>query len=175
MERYGAKQLVDGLIVQDWGVTYDELEPFYDRFEKIAGTSGTAGVINGVKKPGGTPSKDRAAANIRRLRWFAASGATSSTRRPPSSAIIPSRFRGGTIGAPYKNPLGVNLAPCTYCGYCQLYGCGNWSKSSPNACIMPALKQRSNFTVLTECEVLHINKTRWQDGDGRHLHGLGGQ
>jgi hypothetical protein len=40
---------------------------------------------------------------------------------------------------------------------------------------MPALKQRSNFTVLTECEVLHINKTRWQDGDGRHLHGLGGQ
>jgi hypothetical protein len=45
-ERYGAKKMA-GLQLQDWGVTYDEMEPFYDRFERIAGTSGYAGNLNG--------------------------------------------------------------------------------------------------------------------------------
>jgi gluconate 2-dehydrogenase alpha chain len=45
----------------------------------------------------------------------------------------------GTISQAYINPLGVRMGPCTYCGYCQLFGCGNWSKSSPNACVVPAL------------------------------------
>lgn len=55
VSRYGAKQLAEGLIVQDWGVTYDELEPYYDRFEKIAGISGKAGVLNGQIMQGGNP------------------------------------------------------------------------------------------------------------------------
>lgn len=159
MERYGAKQIVDGLILQDWGVTYNDLEPFYDRFEKIAGTSGTAGVINGIKQKGGnpfegsrrspypTPPLERSRANL--LFTEAAE------RMGYSPFPVPSAM----IGGPYTNPLGVNLAPCTYCGYCQLYGCGNWSKSSPNACVLPALMQRSNFSVVTEAEVTKINLT----------------
>lgn len=159
MERYGARQLVDGLIVQDWGVTYDELEPFYDRFEKIAGTAGTAGVVKGEKKPGGNPfegsrSSDYPTPALVRSRWNDIFDETTKTM-----GYHPFPVPAGTIGAPYRNALGIDLAPCTYCGFCQLYGCGNWSKSSPNACIMPVLKQRSNFTVLTECEVLQINKT----------------
>lgn len=35
-DRYHHMPLADGLIVQDWGVSYAELEPFYDRVEKIA-------------------------------------------------------------------------------------------------------------------------------------------
>ncbi|WP_182356093.1 GMC family oxidoreductase [Komagataeibacter europaeus] len=159
MQRYGAGQMVDGLILQDWGVTYDDLEPFYDRFEKIAGTSGTAGVINGQRQPGGnpfegsrtspypTPALERSRANV----LFA----EAATRLGYHPFPVPSAM----IGAPYKNALGLNLAPCTYCGYCQLYGCGNWSKSSPNICILPVLMQRPNFTVVTECEVIRINTT----------------
>ena len=41
--RYGKEKIAKGVILQDWGVTYDELEPFYDRFEKIAGVSGKIG------------------------------------------------------------------------------------------------------------------------------------
>ena len=36
-------------------MSYQELEPFYDQFEKVAGTSGTAGNINGQIQPGGNP------------------------------------------------------------------------------------------------------------------------
>ena len=54
------------------------------------------------------------------------------------------------------------MGPCTYCGYCLYYGCGNFSKSSPNACVIPALMQRENFTVLTDSAVVKVNKA--EDG-----------
>jgi gluconate 2-dehydrogenase alpha chain len=53
--RYGAKVIPDGMTIQDWGVTYDELEPHYDRFEYLCGTSGTAGNLNGTLQDGGNP------------------------------------------------------------------------------------------------------------------------
>ena len=36
-QRYGKKILDPELTIQDWGVTYDELEPHYDRFEYLCG------------------------------------------------------------------------------------------------------------------------------------------
>ena len=46
-QRYGAAFLPEGMTIQDWGVTYDELEPHYDAFEYLSGTSGTAGNLRG--------------------------------------------------------------------------------------------------------------------------------
>ena len=48
------------MTIQDWGVTYDDLEPHYDQFEYLCGTSGTAGNINGTD-PGRWQSVRRAA------------------------------------------------------------------------------------------------------------------
>ena len=42
-QRYGAKFLPDDMTIQDYGVTYDELEPHYDQFEYLCGTSGDCG------------------------------------------------------------------------------------------------------------------------------------
>src|SRR5258708_9759188 len=39
--------------IQDWGVTYDELEPHFDRFEYLLGTAGKAGNIKWQIQPGG--------------------------------------------------------------------------------------------------------------------------
>src|ERR1700760_4462137 len=54
-ERYGANFLDPELPIQDWGVTYADLEPHYDRFEYLCGTSGTAGNLNGRIQAGGNP------------------------------------------------------------------------------------------------------------------------
>ena len=43
------------MTIQDWGVTYDDLEPYYDKFEYLCGTSGKAGNIKGEKQAGGNP------------------------------------------------------------------------------------------------------------------------
>ena len=41
--------------LQDWGVTYNELEPHFDRFEKICGMVGKAGNLAGKIQSGGNP------------------------------------------------------------------------------------------------------------------------
>ncbi len=43
------------MTIQDWGVTYDDLEPHYDHFERLCGTSGKAGNLRGQKVEGGNP------------------------------------------------------------------------------------------------------------------------
>jgi choline dehydrogenase-like flavoprotein len=54
-QRYGADFLPADMTIQDWGITYDELEPYYDRFEYLCGTSGTAGNLRGQIMEGGNP------------------------------------------------------------------------------------------------------------------------
>jgi gluconate 2-dehydrogenase alpha chain len=53
--RYGEGALPEDSTVQDWPVTYHELEPYYDRFEYLLGVSGKAGNIQGRAQPGGNP------------------------------------------------------------------------------------------------------------------------
>jgi gluconate 2-dehydrogenase alpha chain len=43
------------MTIQNWPVTYDELEPFHDRFEKLCGVSGKAGNLRGNIVGGGNP------------------------------------------------------------------------------------------------------------------------
>src|SRR5258708_28628211 len=54
-EKYGAKAIPDTMSIQDWPVSDDKLEPFYDRFDKLCGVSGQAGNLRGTKVPGGNP------------------------------------------------------------------------------------------------------------------------
>ena len=73
------------------------------------------------------------------------------------SATTRSRSPRPTCRGAYTNPLGVQLGPCTYCGFCEKFGCGNYSKASPQTTILPVLMRKPNFTLRTECEVLKIN------------------
>jgi gluconate 2-dehydrogenase alpha chain len=54
-QRYGKNAIPAEMTVQDWGVTYDELEPYYDKFEKLCGVSGKAGNLRGQIIDGGNP------------------------------------------------------------------------------------------------------------------------
>jgi gluconate 2-dehydrogenase alpha chain len=54
-EKYGAKAIPETMSIQDWPVSYDELEPFYDRFDKLCGVSGQAGNLRGTRVAGGNP------------------------------------------------------------------------------------------------------------------------
>lgn len=67
----------------------------------------------------------------------------------------------------------MQLGPCNCCGFCERYGCKNDSKSSPQVCVLDALKRKSNFSDKTECEVLKIEKGAdgKAQGGGRHERG----
>jgi gluconate 2-dehydrogenase alpha chain len=50
--------------VQDWGVTYEDLEPHYWRAEQMMGVGGRAGNLRGKIMQGGNPFEGRARTNI---------------------------------------------------------------------------------------------------------------
>src|SRR5579885_873459 len=51
--RYGNSAVPAGSTLEDWPLTYDELEPYYDRVEYEVGVSGKAGNIQGRIDPDG--------------------------------------------------------------------------------------------------------------------------
>ena len=79
------------MTIQDLGVTYDDLEPYYDQFEYLCGTSGTAGNLQGQIIEGGNPfegPRSRPYPNRHRR----SRSATPCSPRPRASSAI-SRFR----------------------------------------------------------------------------------
>src|SRR4051812_48022126 len=54
-ERYGKSFIPADMTIQDWGITYAELEPYYEKFERVAAVSGKAGNLRGQIVAGGNP------------------------------------------------------------------------------------------------------------------------
>jgi len=54
-ERYGKSFIPEDMTIQDYPVSFEELEPHFDHFEKVCGTSGIAGNLRGEIRPGGNP------------------------------------------------------------------------------------------------------------------------
>jgi gluconate 2-dehydrogenase alpha chain len=157
LQRYGKSAMPDDMTLQDYPVTYAELEPYFDRFEKLAGISGKAGNLHGQIQPGGDPFEGPRSSeypNPPTQRTLAhqlfADAATHLGHHPfPAPSANMSRS--------YTNPLGVTLGQCSYCGFCERFGCANYAKSSPQTCVLPALMPRENFEARTLCNVTRIN------------------
>jgi gluconate 2-dehydrogenase alpha chain len=160
VQRYGKNFLPSDMTIQDWGITYDDLEAYYDRFEYLCGTSGTAGNLNGVIKQGGNPFEGPRSREYPTPAQKQPYGPTLFAKAAIEMGYKPFPQPSGNLSQAYTNPLGVALGPCTYCGFCEWFGCGNYSKASPQTTILPALVRRANFEARTNCEVLKINLDR---------------
>ena len=155
-ERYGASKIPADMTIQDWGVTYDELEPFYDRFEYLCGTSGTAGNLDGTIQPGGNPFEGPRSRPYPTPAMQQGYGHALWAKAATELGYHPFPQPSGNLSQAYTNPLGVTAGQCSYCGFCEWFGCANASKASPQTTILPALVLRPNFEARTECEVTRI-------------------
>lgn len=163
-ERYGAAFLPQDMTIQDWGVTYDELEPHYDQFEYLCGTCGTAGNLKGQIQQGGNPfegPRSRPYPNPAQKQGY---GHTLWAKAAQELGYKPFPQPSGNMSQAYINPLGVRMGPCTYCGFCEWFGCGNYSKASPQTTVLPVLIRKSNFEARDNSEVTKINLDR----SGKH-------
>ena len=145
------------MTIQDWPVNYDELEPYYDRFEKLCGMSGKAGNIRGKIKPGGNPFEGWRSSEYPTPPLKQNYGPALFAEAARKTGHVPFPQPASNLSEAYLNPLGVKLGQCTYCGFCERFGCGNYSKASPQTCVLPALLRFPNFTAQTESEVTKIN------------------
>lgn len=156
-ERYGRRFMDPELTIQDWGVTYDELEPHYDRFEYLCGISGTAGNVKGKILPGGNPFE------APRSRPYP----TPAQKEPYFAALFRKAVSGmgyhpypqpsGNLSQPYTNPEGIELNTCVFCGFCERFACEHYAKSSPQTTVLPILLKNPNYELRTGCHVLKIN------------------
>ncbi len=158
VERYGEQKLPEGSRIVDWPISYDDLEPYYDRVEREIGVSGQAGNINGQLIEGGNPYEGR-------------------RQRPyPFPPIRPSASN--EVFAEAAKRLGYHPFPCptailsrdwgerkacVYCGFCRDYGCHVGAKSSTLDTMIPAALATGNVELLTHCRVQRVNV----DADGR--------
>lgn len=156
-ERYGAKFLPEDMTIQDWGITFDELEPYFDKFEYLCGTSGKAGNIKGSKQDGGNPFEGPRSRDYPTPPQKQPYGPILFAQAAKEMGYHPFPQPSGNLSQAYANPLGLTVGQCTYCGFCEWFGCGNYSKASPQTTILPALVQKPNFKARTECEVVRIN------------------
>lgn len=159
-ERYGKRFIPEGMTIQDFGVSYEELEPFFDYAEKVFGTSGTAWSINGKvvgRGKGANPfAPDRssdfplpAQKNPVSVQLF--------EKAARDAGMNPYNLPSANTSGPYTNPYGAQMGPCNFCGFCSGYACYMYSKASPNVNILPALRQEKGFELRNNAHVLRVN------------------
>jgi gluconate 2-dehydrogenase alpha chain len=159
-EKHGASHLPEGLAVQDWGVTYDDLEPHYWRAEQMMGVSGKAGNLRGKIVEGGNP--------------FEAPRANEYPLPPLKKSYLSTLFEEATkklgyhphpipaanLSEDYRNPDGISRLGCAYCGFCERFGCMIGAKSQPSNTLLPVLQRHKNFELRTGSwvrRILHKN------------------
>ena len=158
------KRLPEDHAIQDWGVTYDELEPHYARVEALLGISGKAGNIRGKQIEGGNIFEG----------WRSAEYPTPPTKIPYFSAMFrdaaislgyhPYPNPAATVSQAYTNPDGITRAGCTYCGFCERFGCMIGAKAQPTNTLLPVIQKRKNVSIRAGASVRRVVHDDTQSG-----------
>ncbi|QUS37016.1 GMC family oxidoreductase [Falsirhodobacter algicola] len=156
-ERFGLDLIPDDMLVQDYPFSWEEMEPHFDMFEKVCGTSGRAGVLNGQRREGGNPFEGSRSAEYPLGPNPDYLGSEMFTWAAREAGYNPYPIPASNASASYVNPYGCQMGPCNACGFCSDYGCLNYSKASPNVNILPVLRRRQGFELRANAQVLRIN------------------
>ena len=169
IERYGAAAIPEDSSLTDWPISYAELEPYYDRAEYELGVSGQAGNLRGAIVEGGNPFEGPR------------------SRDYPMPALIPDQsgllFNAGAHNLgyhPFASPRAILSQPyngrpaCTYCSFCQTFGCFIGAKSSILVTKLPEADATGNFTLITGAMCRKINTDASGRATGLSYYGIDG-
>lgn len=154
--RYGKHALAEELTIADWGMSYDELEPYYDRFEKLCGTSGKAGNLRGERIEGGNIFEGPRQNDYPNPPLIPSQAGTLFAAAAKSLGYHPYPTPSANLSREYTNPEGATLNPTLYCGHCDRFGCATNSKASPNSTILPVLLDEPLFELRCDSWVTEI-------------------
>jgi gluconate 2-dehydrogenase alpha chain len=155
-QKHGAAKLPADLAVQDWGVTYDQLEPHYWYGEQMLGVSGKAGNLRGKIIEGGNPFEGPRQNEYPTPPLKDSYYSTLFAEATKKLGYHPHTQPACNLSQTYKNPDGVTRPACAYCGYCERFGCMIGAKAQPSNTLMPVLAQRKNFELRTGAWVRRI-------------------
>ena len=110
---------------------YDEIEHCYDQFEYLCGISGKAGNLKGQIQRGGNPFEGPRAREYPNppLKMPYASTLVRRSGEGSGLSSLPAARRQHVAGL-MSIRWACAMGECTYCGYCERFGCANYSKAS---------------------------------------------
>ncbi len=155
-ERYGKNAIPEEMTIQDLPVSYDELEPYYDKFEKLCGVSGKAGNLRGKIVDGGNVFEGPRQNEYPNPPLAKSLAGTIMDEASRSLGYHPFQAPSSNASETYTNPEGMTLGACEYCGHCERFGCEANAKASPNVCVLPALLADSKFELRTNAIVKEL-------------------
>jgi gluconate 2-dehydrogenase alpha chain len=155
-QRYGKKFIPEDMTIQDYPVTFEELEPHFDHFEKVCGATGTAGNLRGTVKPGGNPFEGPRSDEFPSAPLPPVYSSQLFAKAAGELGYKPFPLPSANSSRAYTNPYGVRLGPCNMCGFCERFGCFLYSKAAPQTTILPILVDRPNLEVRTNSYVTRI-------------------
>lgn len=153
VERFGEDALPEDTMVVDWPISYEDLEPYYDRVEWEQGVSGRAGNVNGVTVEGGNPfeaprRRDYPMPPLRRgaadARFVEACKRLGYHPFPQPAAIASVEFNGRPA--------------CEYCGFCHGFPCHVDAKTSTQVTSIPAALATGNLEIRPFTRVFQVNR-----------------
>ena len=155
-EKYGAGAIPDDMTIEDWPVSFADLEPHYDRFDKICGASGQAGNLRGKIIAGGNPFEGPRSDDYPNKAGRTGLGPDMFGEAAKKLGYHPFPLPVATSTAPYVNPEGITLGACEYCGHCNRTACEANAKASPNVNVLPVLRADPKFELRTRSFVTRL-------------------
>lgn len=128
--------------VVDWPISYEDLEPYYDKVEKVVGVSGKIVKHKHLEPRSSTdlPYPELQTNGV--TQWFDAACKVLGYESIPTPRAILS-----------QNALGRNA--CYYSNFCGSYGCASGAKGSGRA----ALLQKCSAKIITDAFVYKLEST----------------
>ncbi|WP_306056727.1 GMC family oxidoreductase [Natronococcus wangiae] len=156
IDEYGEEKIPENMQLQDWGISYEELEPSYDEFEYTAGIAGEAGNIEDEIQDDGNPYEG---ARQREYPLPPMQETPVLERFKETTADLgyePFQQPSANLTESYTNPDGVQQGQCEYWGYCERFGCEWGAKASPITTVLPAAQETESFELRTHADVVEL-------------------
>ena len=156
-QRYGARAIPADMTIADWPVSYDELEPWFDKFDKLCGVSGKAGNLRGTKIAGGNVFEGPRANEYPNPAIKTSAGGMLFGKAAQEVGFHPFPTPFSAPSQSYTNIYGIALGRCEYCGFCGRNSCEANAKATSATHVMPVLRNDPKYTLRTRAFVKQIN------------------
>jgi len=140
---------IEGANIVDWVIDYSELEPYYEKVERLIGVSGE---VTKYRHQEPRSTKDFPYPPL---------------AEHPISKMIDKSFT--KLGfTPYKTPRAILSKPkdgrdnCYYSNYCGSYGCSSGAKGSAREALLTPALQTGNVTIITNAFVKKLNEKNYK-------------
>ena len=140
----------------------DELEPYYDQYEKMFGIAGKAGNLRGEIQPGANPLEGSRSPELPRPPVKIGYGPSLFREACEQIGYKPFPQLSGNSPATYENPDGMRLGACNCCGFGERFGCHVGAKTSPIVTVIPNALASGRVEVRQFANAFRSNHT-----DGR--------